>query len=139
MKARAAGGVVAQREQLLELVDDDAAAPAGRARRAPASAPGVTSDGVVDPGDLAGARGGDEAGAQHRGLAAARGADDGEQPAGREPADESATTSSRPKKKRAVAGLEGEQAAVRAVGDRRRRVGRPGPRARGCAPARRAP
>ena len=98
-----------------------------RRRRATGSAPGVEQRGVREPVDLAGAHGGDDAGAQQRGLAAARRADDGEQPAGREPADRRRP---RPPRGRRRSGgrpaSKAEQAAVRALGRRRRRS-TPGP------------
>ena len=80
--------VVAQREQLLELVDDEEPVRRRPRRRETGAAPGVRSEACRSPSISPSAHGGDDAGAQHRGLAAARGADDGEQSAGRKPPDE---------------------------------------------------
>ena len=86
MNALAALAVVAQREELLELVDDDEPVAGRPSTSSRGSAPGVTIVARLEPVDLAARDRGDDAGAQDRGLAAARRADDGEQPPGREPA-----------------------------------------------------
>ena len=86
MNALRAVRVVAQREELLELVDDDAAGRARRARRARLGRPASAATAPSIPATSPARDGGHQAGAQDRGLAAARGADDGQQTPGREPA-----------------------------------------------------
>src|SRR3954471_24960968 len=78
--------------------------------------------GALDRRDLPRTHRGDDAGPQQRRLAAARGADDGEQPAGDEPRDRVRGDVLAAEVEAAVVRLEGRQAAVRAL--RRRERGR---------------
>ena len=86
------------------------------------------------PVDLAGQHGGDDAGAQYRRLAAARGADDGQQAAGREPPED--VFARPPRGRRRSAGRRARTPAGRGTGTRRRAAAcsGPGPRGRGSAP-----
>ena len=120
----ATGGIVAQDEQLLELVDDQQRLrPVGHAEHGLGAR--RHDHGVVDPGNPPGAGGRDEAGAQHGRLAAARRADDGEQLAAGHAGDEVGHDRLAAEEEALVAGLERQQAAVRAVGDGRRPDARP--------------
>ena len=117
----ATGGVVAQDEQLLELVDDQQRLrPVGHVEHGLDA--GRHDDGVVDPGDPPGAGGSDEAGAQHGRLAAARRADDGDQLSAGHAGDEVGHDRLAAEEEALVAGLERQQAAVRALARRQRRA-----------------
>ena len=75
---------------------------------------------MPQPADLAGTHGGSDARAQNGRLAAARCADDREQPAGREPPDDLRRDLFAAEEEGAVIGLEREQTLVRAPARRRR-------------------
>ena len=108
--------VVAQREQLLELVDDHQLAGFSRDVQ-----PGVGArrqqTNAVDPLDLAGLDGGSHSGPEDRGLAAARGAHEGHEPAGSEAIEKVPHHVLAPEEVRAVLRPEGQQAAIRTVRD----------------------
>ena len=112
MNAVALAVVVAQREQLLELVDDEQ--PVERPRAPPWL--GARGDDVGVP------RRGADAGPQHRRLAAARRADDGDERVAREPLDEVGDDGLAAEVAVRVVGPEREEARVRALGGWRRRV-----------------
>ena len=81
------------------------------------SAPGVNETNAVDAVDLAGLDGGSHSGPEDRGLAAARGADQGHEPAGSEAIEKIPHHVLAPEEERAVLRPEGQQAAIRAVRD----------------------
>ena len=117
--------VVARREQLLELVDDEQPrVVVVRVERRVGA--GRDQHGVRDPGHRAAADGGDDAGAQERGLPAPGGADDGQEPAGGQAPQDVVDDELAAEEEPLVVRLEGEQAAVRAGRRRWRRLD-PGP------------
>jgi hypothetical protein len=119
----AATAVVAQRVELLELVDDELAGVVGHVELRRAARDHDRR--AVELLDLAREHRRHDAGAHDGGLAAARRADDGEQPPRLEPTDDIGDDVLAPEEERAVGGLEGQKAAVRALAGRQR-VGQPG-------------
>ena len=91
------------------------------------SLPGVSTRASWMPGSSPARAAADHPGAQHRGLAAARGADDRQQPAGRQPRDQLGDDLFAAEEVVAVLGLERQQAAVRALGRRQPGLRCPGP------------
>ena len=86
------------------------------------SCPGVSRRARVDAGDLARPHRRDDAGAQHRRLAAPRGADDGEQPPGRQP--RRSARRRPPRGRRSSRGPRARRRAGRGTGNRSPEAGR---------------
>ena len=108
-------GVVAEGEQLLELVDNDQLGGVVLDVKV-GSRPGREQACRADSGDLARQRGGDDAGPQDGRLSAPGGADDRQEPSGSHSPDELGYHLFAAEEQVAVLGLEGDQPPVRALG-----------------------
>ena len=108
----AARVILTQRVELLELIDDDQLARIVR-RLEPRLGAGDQNPGALDRLDFTRQCGGDHAGAQHRRLAAPRGADDRQQPTGRQAREDLLDDILTSEEEPPVVGLERQQPAIR--------------------------